>query len=1328
MPASLLRNLLLAAAAAFGAPIARVIAEPDGIEFFEKKIRPVLVAECCECHGAQKHKGGLRLDFRDGWKAGGDSGAAIVPGRARESLLIRAIRHEDPDLKMPSKAPKLDESVIADFEKWIDLGAPDPRDAPPLAIAGGKPSWDEMLAARKSWWALQPVQRPAVPAVRDAAWPRTAVDHFLLAKMEAHRLAPAPDADPRTLIRRLTLTLTGLPPTPAEVAAFVSGTSALPDRVRALADRLLASPRFGEHWARHWMDLVRYADTHGSEGDPAIPEAWRYRDYLIRAFNADVPIDQLIREHLAGDLLREPRWNREEQFNESLLGTAHLRLVEHGFQPVDTRDEQVKTLDSQIDVMSKAFQGLTVSCARCHDHKFDAISQRDYYAIAGVFESCRPALVTIDSPERLRAHADELARLKAQVREALASAWLREVSAIEQRLLAELQPDAFASPAAIARLDAERDALLAGGRARLGKKAAAPVVPIARWSFESDARDALGSLHGELKGGAQLRNGRVVLDGKAAHVRSAPIARDLREKTLEAWVTLADLEQQGGAAISIENARGDQFDAIVFGERERGRWMAGSESFRRTRNFDGPLETAKPDELIHVAATYREDGTIAIFRNGVPYSPAWKPGAEPLVAFARGDAHVLLGLRHAPAANGYFAGEVEDARLYDRALNPEEIAASFRAGPHADTIGREELLAALTRDERERFERITRDLDRARLDEPWRTLRAAAASEMSSPLHAWAVLTAPVEAEIATRWESLAREILSEPRPAPTLESAGCFRSGVGIEAISPPGEFAILPAGDRIVTGLRPAGAVTDRLSNKHGGVLATPRFRVETDFISVFAAGGGGAQVRLICDGYPLGNGGIFPRATLDQDAPAWLKLDVKYRRGTWAYLEFATARDVTRRDGDPPERSWFAVGDIVFHDGDLRRRAASPLAALLSGDAPRSAPELARRYADTLTGAVAAWRDGTTNAAQSALLDSAVLRGLLPGTLARLPELTPLIAEYRRIEAAVPAARRAPGVRDEEPLDAAFLPKGDHTKPGDPVPRGYLGVLGVAPFATRQSGRLELAERVADPGNPLTARVAVNRIWHWIFGRGLVPTPDNFGRMGERPTHPELLDWLAVECVARGWSGKELIRLLVTSRAFQIASEPSDAACQHDSTNALLSHFRTRRLEAETIRDSLLAAAGSLDLTMFGPGADSAAPRRSVYLAVRRTSLDPFLAVFDAPKPFSTLGRRDTTNVPAQSLTLLNSPFAIAQAQAWAREVVRANADSAGARVAAMFERAFARPPAAEELRASLAFLDALAAERQLAPDARLADKQLWQDLAQSLFNLKEFIYLR
>ena len=385
----------------------------EQLEFFETEIRPLLAQHCYACHSSkiQTPFAGLRLDSRAALLKGGDSGPAIQPGQPEKSRLMNLVRGQP--LLMPPTG-RLAEEKIAALGKWIEMGAPWPEEQPvPNAKAGAF----DLEARKRSHWAWQPVKPTEPPPVRNQGWPANPIDHFLLAKLEEHDLAPTPPADRYTLIRRLSFDLTGLPPAPREIAAFVHDES--PNAYGKLVERLIESPHFGERWARHWMDLVRYTETHGSEGDPAIPDAWRYRDYLIRSFNADTPYDQLVREHIAGDLLESPRINEGKHINESMLGVAHLRMVEYGYQPVEPWEDRVKWTDNQIDVFSKAFQGLTVSCARCHDHKFDAISQKDFYALFGMFSGARPTRRTIDDPETLNLHYDALAETKTRIRKGL---------------------------------------------------------------------------------------------------------------------------------------------------------------------------------------------------------------------------------------------------------------------------------------------------------------------------------------------------------------------------------------------------------------------------------------------------------------------------------------------------------------------------------------------------------------------------------------------------------------------------------------------------------------------------------------------------------------------------------------------------------------------------------------------------------------------------------------------------------------------------------------------------------------------------------------------
>ncbi|MAB90507.1 MAG: hypothetical protein CMJ90_13755, partial [Planctomycetes bacterium] len=405
----------------------------DARDFFENRIRPVLAEHCYRCHNSSgEQRGGLALDHRAALRRGGDSGPAMIVGHGNESLLVRAIRHVDDGLRMPAEGAKLNKQVAADLVKWIDDGALDPRDTPPTpSQLKDSLSWDEVRRRRMAWWCWQPVTDPVVPKTANRA-SENPVDRFVQAKLEAAGLEPTPRADSRALMRRVSFVLTGLPPTPEEMGAFLNDGS--PGAYDRLVDRLLAAPEFGERWARHWMDWVRYADSHGSEGDPGIPHAWRYRDYLIRALNADVPFDKLLVEHVAGDLLPNPRINTALGINESRIGTAQYRLVQHGFAPTDALEEQVRFTDNQIDVLSKAFLGLTVSCARCHDHKFDAIGQSDFYALYGVLASCRPALITIDTNDRLETNKQPMGRVKDRLKRALARAWLAAVDRLPGRL------------------------------------------------------------------------------------------------------------------------------------------------------------------------------------------------------------------------------------------------------------------------------------------------------------------------------------------------------------------------------------------------------------------------------------------------------------------------------------------------------------------------------------------------------------------------------------------------------------------------------------------------------------------------------------------------------------------------------------------------------------------------------------------------------------------------------------------------------------------------------------------------------------------------------
>ncbi len=356
-------------------------ATSEEIAFFENKIRPVLVNKCYECHSAEaeKVKGGLALDTRDGLRTGGDTGHGVIPGDVDGSLIIKALRYTDSDLQMPPKKQggQLPPEVIADFEKWVKMGAPDPRESK----AGYAKKGIDLEKGREHW-AFQLPKKIAAPAVKDTAWVKNDIDRYIRAELDNKGLIPVGDADKATLLRRVYIDLIGLPPTPKQVDAFLQDEN--PKAFEKVVDTLLASPQFGERWGRHWLDVARYAESSGKENNIVYPHAWRYRDWVIQAFNEDKPYDQFLKEQLAGDLL--PAKNETDKA-QKLIATGYLAIGPKSHNTRDFRQFQLDVADEQIDAVTQGMLGMTVACARCHDHKFDPVPQADYYALAGIFMS-----------------------------------------------------------------------------------------------------------------------------------------------------------------------------------------------------------------------------------------------------------------------------------------------------------------------------------------------------------------------------------------------------------------------------------------------------------------------------------------------------------------------------------------------------------------------------------------------------------------------------------------------------------------------------------------------------------------------------------------------------------------------------------------------------------------------------------------------------------------------------------------------------------------------------------------------------------------------------
>lgn len=1115
----------------------RARADDTGHDFFEKRIRPLLVKHCYECHSAAAKKpgGGLRLDDRAGWLKGGESGQAIEPGNPAGSLLIQAIRYGDDAVQMPPQG-KLPAAAIADLETWVRLGASDPRVADPHAAGSSAKTaaaWPDVFKARSDWWSLRPVAEPQAPRPKRGDWPRNPIDAFILARLEAEGLEPAAAASPEVLVRRLSFVLTGLPPPPERVIDFKEevrrvGVDAAVER---LVDILLASPSFGERWARHWLDVVRFTETHGNEWNYEVHHAWRYRDYLIRAFNADVPYDQFVREHIAGDLLAEPRVNEAERCNESVIGTAFYRFGEVNHDDcISLREIGFDVADNQIDTLTKAFQAMTVACARCHDHKLDAVSARDYYALLGVLRSSRLVSHTIDAADANAATLATLREIKRALRSLLANEWANDARQIVRYLEA---------------LRAQR----------------------------------------------------------ANHRYAEQFAAVCDPSRLEKW----------RVALAVEKAP-----------------------------LDDPLEPYR-----RLAAT--GDDAAA-------FQAAWQK----------------------------LAAEYADEDRRRAEVNQSQFInyADFRRGDPAD-------------------------------------------------------------------WQA----------------------GGQGL-SVGGAGDFAVAAEGESLVKAVLPAGVFTHSLSEKLNGTLRSPVLPPGKAYISFQVVGQRSSAVRLVSNNCQLNYKNYH---ALTSDAWHWVSFSPPADRdGLRTYAELMTMFDnpkfpdqLSGLGGDnanyrlPWEkaaenpRSYFGVRRVVLHDAPAPPpNELSYLRSLFAGSPPANLAEFEARYAAAILRAVAAFERDQADDDDVVWLDALLRRGLLSNQRGDSAALAALVDRYRRVERDLALPRIVPGVAESGAgYDQPLLARGDWNRPGEPVPRHYVEVLAstAQPFATsgRDSGRLELARQIASPKNPLTARVMVNRVWHHLFGTGLVRTVDDFGHVGELPSHPELLDYLAARFAAEGWSVKRLIRGIVLSRTFQTGSQPSEAARERDPQNRLLSHYAARRMEAEAIRDSLLAVSGRLTRSLYGmsvqpfreqenadrrlfPGPLDGGGRRGVY--VKNTLMEPpgFLGVFNFPGGKVAQGRRDVTNVPAQALTLLNDPFVLQQAEVWAGHLVQRADATPGERIDAMFATALGRAPTAEErgrfelAAESLARLHGAAAG-EADTSMLLGQKAVWRDLAHAMFNLTEFTYI-
>jgi hypothetical protein len=962
---SCLAAVALAAALVSLGQSGAIATEPNsakGVEFFEKKVRPLLVKNCYECHAEKKQQGSLRLDSREGWAKGGDSGPAIVPGEPDNSVLMQALRYEG--YEMPPSG-KLKPEEIAIFEQWIKMGAPDPRKAAAPAVAASKAT---DIEAGRQHWAYQPPKKATPPQVKQKSWPHSDIDRFLLARLEEKELAPASDASREVLVRRVYFALTGLPPTPGQIAAFVEDDR--PDAYERLVDELLASPRYGERWGRHWLDVARFAESVTLRG-LVFHEAWRYRDYVIDAFNRDLPYDQFVREQIAGDLL--PADSIDERARQ-MTATTFLMMGNTNLEEQDKRQLDMDLVDEQIDTLSKALLAQTIACARCHDHKFDPIPTRDYYALAGIL------------------------RGGAAMDHANVSKW------VEMPL--PVPP--------------EQEALLDKHEAALAK----------------------------------LKD-----DIKKAKSRITRLTAAAGEKSTKGPSILAASELPGIVVDSIKAKAVGDWQHSQFSKRYIG------DGYLHDKNQGKGSKTL----------TFQPEGLQA------------------------GRYEVRLA---------YAPGESRATKI------PVTIL-------HADG----ETIVEV--------------------------------NQQQQP---------PIDARFV---------------------SLGQFRFEQGNQ-------------GWVLISNEETAGHVT-------------------------------ADAVQFL----PL-NGEAKPQA--------------------------AIAANNARPDNDDEK---------------------------------------------------------TLKQLQSRLRD--------------------MEQQLKQLTDAGPKRPMVMTLREEGKFnDLPIHIRGSVHNLGDVAPRGFLQVAtyGDAPsIPADESGRRQLADWLASPSNPLTARVMVNRVWHWLLGEGLVRTTDNFGTTGEAPSHPELLDYLTVKFVERGWSVKKLVREIVLSHAYQMSSDETESALAVDPENRLLWRMNRHRLEAEEIRDAILATSGQLN--DFAGGATIPAsltadyaykhtdPCRSVYVPVLRNSLLDLFEAFDFPDPSMVTGRRNASTVAPQALFMMNHPFVMEQAQTTAQRLLAEPFDDDAARIGWIYQATLGRAPTLREGRIVAAQLG----EPLLAGENSESERvERWTRIVQTLFASPDFRYVQ
>lgn len=1164
-------------------------APAEGKVDFERDVLPLFKAHCFSCHGETKPKGKLRMDSKELAMKGGTSGASILPGKGKDSYLVKRMKGEGGEDRMPLDKPALSPEQIATIARWIDEGA----------------NWPDHTSAQGAkiethWSFIKPVKH-ALPAVKDAAKVRNAIDSFVLARLEKEGLTLAAEADRHTLIRRLSLDLIGLPPTPEEVDAFVNDAS--PDAYEKLVKRLLDSPRYGERWARRWMDLARYADTNGYEKDRP-RSIWPWRDWVINALNSDMPFDRFTIEQIAGDML--PNATVQQ-----IIATGFHRNTmineEGGIDPLEYR---YHAMVDRVGATGTAWLGLTVSCAQCHNHKYDPISQKEYFRMMAFLNNA-------DEPE-MEVPSTEVEQRRERTRQKM------------EALTAAL-PTKF------------------------------PINDV-KWAIVEGKASATAQ-----QKVVRLGDGSYRLDGEGP----------------EKDTYVVEIESGPGLFDRI------RLEALTDGKRGPGRTPHGNfvlSEITVTLAAQGE-EQPQPVKLARAEAAFsQEKYPVAAAIDGKVDHLGWA------IAPQQGKSHTAAFHFEKPL-------KLDASRKWTVKLEQQ--------------FGGNHTLAKF----------------RLALGSPLDDGRSVEARRQEAFEKAYAAWLEKAQ-KSAARWTMVRPSKLESSTPILTpLEDGSVLASG---DITKSDTYIATYAGGFKGITAIK-----LEALPHESLPKFGPGKIHYEGPFGDFFLS-----EMTLLADGQALklskavSSFGSGIANTLDGDAQSGWSINGGQGQAHWAVFALAEPS---------PEAKEIAVRML------FEKYYAAPLGRfrIWASDDPKAAEQ---------TGALPPEVEAAL-LAPAGQRDDAQRQLLVRHFVTIAPELAEARKEIDGLRKSLSDATTTLVMR-ERPADKTRVTRihkrGEFTQPTDAVEPGLPQVLPGLPSGA-PANRLGFAQWLVSRENPLTARVFVNRTWQAFFGRGLVRTMEDFGIQGEKPTHPELLDYLAVEFMDRGWSMKELHRLIVTSATYRQSSKATAALLARDPKNELLGRGARFRLDAEMVRDSALQASGLLSGKIGGPsvfppqpasitteGAYGPLPwnasggedryRRSIYTFAKRTAPFAMYNTFDAPGGEACVARRDVTNTPLQALTLLNDQVFMEAAQALGKLLAQAPGDDA-ARAEALFRRVLGRSPAEDEQAMLLKFVvrqkerfekkDLDPEKLAGAGEGDVVTRAAWTSAARAMMNLDEAV---